>query len=470
MILWFIEKNVGVNMKKIILIDDGSLADFVFKYTDWEVELFVCTQSGKKDTYRNNIRIKDFVELEDMVENSEMHEFSIEDVDGYSSAFATLDYGLHRYRKGMQCIHYEYYASVAFWEHIFKKKKIDFCLIETIDHGTQKDCMLKMAAKKYDIPVFQLTVSHFNVKSILYTDKNGEKILPIIHDKDTLPECFFSDMAYYALKQNNKGLKRRLRSKCGTAAIRSIKMMLSAKTVVAFPGSMYRFNVYEYFYSYFYMKRMQKYISKNYVKFDGELKYIIFFLHFEPEAMISHYANIMDSQLIIIQMLSENLPQGWTLYVKEHPDMYKMKNEPEFEYYMPSQSIFFSRYFVDKILSLNNVKILDVKIPSKGIIENAQAIATVCSTVVLDAIKQKKPCIIFANKTRTYLSKCKDVMCVSSVKELREVYKKLVEEFKPDYSDYKKILNRYNFVITEKKEYDGYKVAINTIRRYIEEV
>lgn len=35
-------------MKKIILIDDGSLADFVFEYTDWEVELFVCTQSGKK--------------------------------------------------------------------------------------------------------------------------------------------------------------------------------------------------------------------------------------------------------------------------------------------------------------------------------------------------------------------------------------------------------------------------------------
>lgn len=112
---------------------------------------------------------------------------------------------------------------------------------------------------------------------------------------------------------------------------------------------------------------------------------------------------------------------------------------------------FFSRYFVDKILSLNNVKILDVKNPSKGIIENVQAIATVCGTVVLDAIKQKTPCIIFANKTRTYLLKFKDVMCVSSVKEFREVYKNLVEEFKLDFSDYKKILNCYNFVITEKR-------------------
>lgn len=116
------------------------------------------------------------------------------------------------------------------------------------------------------------------------------------------------------------------------------------------------------------------------------------------------------------------------------------------------------RYFVDKILSLNNVRILDVKNPSKGIIENVQAIATVCGTVVFDAIKQKKPCIIFANKARTYLLKCKDVMCVSSVKELREVYKNLVEEFKLDYSDYKKILNRYNFVITEKKSMMGIKL------------
>ena len=49
-------------------------------------------------------------------------------------------------------------------------------------------------------------------------------------------------------------------------------------------------------------------------------------------------------------------------------------------------------------------------------------------------------------------------MCVSSVKELREVYKNLVEEFKLDFSDYKKILNRYNFVITEKKSMMGIKL------------
>lgn len=67
----------------------------------------MCAHNLEKDTYQNNISIKDFVELEDMVENSEMHEFAIENVDGYSSAFTSLDYGLHRYRKGMQCIHFK---------------------------------------------------------------------------------------------------------------------------------------------------------------------------------------------------------------------------------------------------------------------------------------------------------------------------------------------------------------------------
>lgn len=455
-------------MKRVLLIDDGSLVDFIIKYTDWQIALYVCTQSGKKQVYQNNVRIDKYVELEDIVEKSKIYEFSVRDIEEYSEAFVSFDYGMQRYRKCMHRIHYEYYACIAFWEHVFQNIKIDLCLVETIDHGTQKDCLLKLAAKKYSIPLFQLTTCHFNVKNILFQYNKTERLLPIVNHNNNLPSNSFFEIAHYASQEQPLSIKQRIRSFLGNAIIRGIHIVKNGEDEVYFPGSMYRFKILDYFYSYLYMNIVRKYTQKRYVKYDPQSKYVIFFMHFEPEAVVSHYSNEMTSQIIMIQMLSEALPEGWILYVKEHPDMYKLNYEASLEYCIPSQSSFFNKYFVDKILSFDNVKIIDVKLSSEYIINNAQATATICGTVVLDTIEKGKPCIVFGNKSRTYLSKCKDIFNVSSIADIKEAYKKISSGFKPNYNDFEKIFNTYGFIISDKEEYDGYEVAVQTIKKYIE--
>lgn len=47
-----------------------------------------------------------------------------------------------------------------------------------------------------------------------------------------------------------------------------------------------------------------------YQKVDYNEKYIVYFLHFEPEAVVVHNANTVDSQLINILILAKSLPKA----------------------------------------------------------------------------------------------------------------------------------------------------------------
>lgn len=459
-------------MKKILLVDDGTLVRYILDYTDWEISLFLCSVSGIKNKYISEKRIKKYVEIKDILNTNTLYQFNFSDIEYYNGSFKILDYGLRRYGKGMHFIHYQFFNSIAFWEHFFKNETVDFILLETIDHGTIKDCVLKMAAAKYMVPLYQLSVCHFNVKNILLQKDGKEELIEILNREDHLPSEQFGKMAYYAKSNADckkmANIKKRVHQLLGNGIMRLYKMLRERKMRIEYPGSLYSFSVSEYYYNYFYCKWIRHYVSRFYKKYDCNAKYIVYFLHFEPEAFVSHYSNVMDSQLVFLQMLSENLPSGWKLYVKEHPDMYKVTKDGTFEYYLPSQSSFFDKFFVDKMVSLKNVEMLNVKISAEDVISNAMAVASICGTVTLDAVLKKKNILLFANSARLYYSKCSEFFCINSVDELQSAIKKISKGFVPEYTDFLENMDKYGFVLSNFKEYDGYEIAVRTISDHVD--
>ena len=61
-------------------------------------------------------------------------------------------------------------------------------------------------------------------------------------------------------------------------------------------------------------------------------KFFYYALHFEPEGSIQTRVT-MESQLTIIKLLSECIPEGYFLYVKEHPWQFRLNNDL-FSYYI----------------------------------------------------------------------------------------------------------------------------------------
>jgi hypothetical protein len=121
-----------------------------------------------------------------------------------------------------------------------------------------------------------------------------------------------------------------------------------------------------------------------------EDSFLFFPLHFQPEANTIPWGNIYSDQLFTIIELSNNLPEGYILYVKEHPTYWTLNHIENFELYR-------SKDFYKKIIQLHNVRLISHKIPSYELIEKAKCTITVTGTIAWESFYKSLPCIVLGD-------------------------------------------------------------------------
>ncbi len=135
-----------------------------------------------------------------------------------------------------------------------------------------------------------------------------------------------------------------------------------------------------------YRKNLLKYYEKNTVKPDYNEPYVVYFLHYQPEATTSPTGDIFTDQRLCIDMLLKYLPKEYKVYVKEHPHQF-----------MADRQGHSSRmsFFYDDLQKNPRVKLMSTKESSFDLIENCRAIGTVCGTVGWESMVREKPVILF---------------------------------------------------------------------------
>lgn len=138
-------------------------------------------------------------------------------------------------------------------------------------------------------------------------------------------------------------------------------------------------SVWRYFRYRRYLTNMRALFERSIVR--GE-KYVYFPLHLQPELTTSILGGIFSDQLTAIEELSCQLPEGWTIYVKENPKQTEaMRGE----------------YFFNRLRSIRNVKYLDSSWDTYDLIRNSQFVSTIAGTVGWEAISGGKNVLIFGN-------------------------------------------------------------------------
>jgi len=137
------------------------------------------------------------------------------------------------------------------------------------------------------------------------------------------------------------------------------------------------------------------------------------------------------------------LPVGWVLYVKEHPNQFKL-NEPGWWFYLTSIHKYRTKEFYKEILKFDNVQFLKFSIKSQDIIKSAKAISTINGSISSEALTYNKPLILFGHQS-TPFGLCKDVFKITSSKQCQEAMNQIEGGFIPDYSDFNEIVDNYLF-------------------------
>lgn len=112
--------------------------------------------------------------------------------------------------------------------------------------------------------------------------------------------------------------------------------------------------------------------------------YVIFYLHYQPEATTLPSGFGFAQQLSAIMLLSQSLPSDVELYVKEHPSTLTNITDPKHR--QPD--------WYDKVTSVPGVSLLPIDADPYLLMDDALAVVTIAGTVAFEALIRGTPAIV----------------------------------------------------------------------------
>lgn len=443
--------------KKIFLLDVfGNLLESLVTVKNTEITMMVVDSCYDADYFKNKYqtKIKNFY-FRVFQSNNDFNEFHKTDfnltydiVQQYRSTQHKVEQYLHRELLDFNTMQFRYYQALAFWLDFFDKNEIDIVISAHIEHGAIWDTLVYDIAKKKGIPVFifsvlsaskeemltsvvdYLTQSNINIKSFGFRKNNFE----------TYFEKIFNHIS--SLKKSKESLFLKFKEKFPVqkkiSIIENYKKFCSRAEDYTYWYNLYKDEKNEQL---FYLKKMKKIYEGLTSLPDSNDKYIYFSMHFEPESVLM-VRSIMNSQLILIKWLSEVLPSGWKIYVKEHPVQYSITGE--WNYYLRTIQFYRNNEYYKTMRAIPNVKIIPLAVSDDEMLDGAKAVASVSGTVVLKAMYRKKPLILFGKGINVF-EKSSDVFVVDSKDTLKMSLEKINGGFVPLYNDCDMIMDKYVF-------------------------
>jgi hypothetical protein len=160
-------------------------------------------------------------------------------------------------------------------------------------------------------------------------------------------------------------------------------------------------------------------------------KFLYYPLPVQPEISTLLYAPYYVDQFSLIENIAKSIPVGYVLAVKEHPEMFGLRNIA----------------FYRQILELPNVRLIDPLKDSYQVIKASAGVIVLSGTAGLESIILQKPVVVLGN----VFFDIYDLACkVDNIKELPQALKHYLAEFDSDMNSLK------NFVVAYlKSTYEG---------------
>ncbi|MCY1721046.1 hypothetical protein OU798_11880 [Prolixibacteraceae bacterium Z1-6] len=359
--------------------------------------------------------------------------------------------GIEQYR-----VQYIYYRVLSYFYTLFKNGCIDLVITVLPVHGSPMEMIPIDMALYFKKPAYTFNIIFgkaggyylwgiWNHLKQEYTNLSTINDTPDLYDYlyDKIEKEFINDgkslyepsISKLSLTQKVSFIIRNLHKGNKKSAITSLmaKMPRVGFAYLYLTNNIYRRNYKD-------LKQTIKYYKKNSTKrIENGTKYVFYALHQDPEAQTLVWEKL-SSQLTIMKILNDSLPQGWKLVVKDHPvynSFLRPKKLREAWYFFFSIRNYRSKSFFAELLKNSNVMLADIDVPASNLIDNACAVASINGTISLEAAKARKPILLFGNKQ--VVSYAADVFRITSTDECKNVLRIIDEGFVPDYKDIKSL-------------------------------
>lgn len=175
-----------------------------------------------------------------------------------------------------------------------------------------------------------------------------------------------------------------------------------------------------------YAVAMRREFKRRYIalaeKVDPDVPYVYMPLHYQPERSTCPEGGAYTDQILAAQVVASKLPEGWQLYVKEHPSQFSDKGYGEL-----------GRSLTDyqKLKEIPGVKLVSLDTSTFALTDSAKAVVTITGTPGWEAVLRGKPAITFGEP---WYSTCSGVYRCHSAEEVGAAFTDIVAGAAPDPS------------------------------------
>jgi hypothetical protein len=190
------------------------------------------------------------------------------------------------------------------------------------------------------------------------------------------------------------------------------------------------------------VRKIDLYFSKKYIS-KSELQnseYVFFPLHTEPEVSLLVYSKSYLNQIEVLRNIAYSLPAGMILVVKEHP---AARGKRPLSYYQKIEEIF-------------NVRFADPTLNARFLIVNSRLVATIASSVGLEAVLLGKPVITFGQTPYEILPP----HMVRRIKDLNNLDESIADLLQNHSHDEKALINYVAAVMSRSVAIDFYTTLL----------
>ena len=168
---------------------------------------------------------------------------------------------------------------------------------------------------------------------------------------------------------------------------------------------------------------------------DFTKSYVYVPLQFQPESTTSPQAGIYVDQIQMIRVLASALPEGWELYVKEHPAQWKINGGDFTPFRYPD--------FYKTIAQIPHVRLVPITTSTFALSDHAQTTATPTGSAGWESIVRGKCALIFGYP---WYAQAPGAIRVGSVAQCRAAFERIVSGYRPDKQELFAYLSLYDQV------------------------
>lgn len=325
---------------------------------------------------------------------------------------------------------YLYLQYIRYWNGVIDKYRPEAIIFPTIPHAVY-DYLIYSLAKVKKIKTVLMEQIWVGDRMVIMTDyKNGSEAVFAelgrhLTQKEVLLDGMSEDLQREYKLQNSKEdatplCVTHIKDRYSGFQLLKLKARILFKSILDL--SIFR-KLLAYLLKYF-DSNIKKEYERVQQKPDLSKKFIYFPLHYQPERNSSPQGGVYVDQILMAETLSASLPDGWYIYIKEHPVQWLVRGLSYFSYR-------FRGYYED-LAKLKNIKLVPMKTDTYELMKYAQAVATITGTAGWEALVRKKPVLAFGYP---WYQHCPGLFKINSTNSCRAALQKISKGFSASTED-----------------------------------